>query len=92
MFRVVSVVAVACVALAGCAPAVDDRAVAREAVDAVYLDRVPALVEVDGYDELADGLVDDAADNCDTVGLYLSGLRGDQLLEDAFLAAVAVVC
>lgn len=50
------------------------------------------MLGADGYDELADGLVADAAANCDSVELYVSGLGGDQLLEDAFRAAVSVVC
>lgn len=87
----VAVVAVG-VLLTGCGSAGDVKAEARAAVDEVYVGFSPAMLEADGYDELADGLVDDAAENCDRVDVYVSGLNGDELLEDAFRAAVAVVC
>lgn len=80
------------VLLSGCASAGPDVASARAAVDGVYAGFSPAMLEVDGYDELADGLVDDAVENCDRVDVYVAGLNGDALLEDAFRAAVAVVC
>jgi hypothetical protein len=84
---------VAALVLAGCTPAADPREAARAAVDVVL--QTGALGNADQYDEIADGIVDEALRLCDdstgTSG-WRAGAESTPEVVEAFDAAQAAGC